>query len=92
MATLSEKQVDRIYDLLLDQGVNYQALQIDLLDHVCCMIEAKMDSGLDFGQSLTLSTQEFGLSNFLEIQEATLFLFRENIDGFSQNIKIERKG
>ena len=33
-----------------------------------------MDNGLDFGKSLTLSIQEFGLQNLSEIQEATLYL------------------
>jgi len=74
MASLSENQIDRIYDLLVDHRITLETLQIDLLDHVCCMVEQKMDSGLDFGQSLSLSIQEFGLQNLSEIQEATIYL------------------
>ena len=71
---LSEKQVNQIFDILVEQGVSYEALQIDLLDHICCMVEEKMDNGKDFGQSLTLSIQEFGLGNLSEVQETTIHL------------------
>jgi cation transport ATPase len=74
MAQLNEQQQDKIYDLLIDHGISYEALQMDLLDHLCCLTEEKMDNGLDFAQSLTLSIQEFGLSSLSEIQEATLHL------------------
>lgn len=79
MATLNENQVDRIFDLLVDHKLTYEALQVDLLDHICCMVEQKMDNGLDFGQSLTLSTQEFGLQNIPQIQEATIYLLTQKL-------------
>ncbi len=74
MAQLKQHQVDSIYDLLLTHGVSYESLQLDLLDHICCMVEQKMDNGLEFDESLSLSTQEFGLSKLSEIQEATFHL------------------
>jgi hypothetical protein len=74
MAQLEQKQVDSIYDLLLTHGVSYESLQLDLLDHICCMVEQKMDNGLEFEESLSLSTHEFGLSHLSEIQEATFHL------------------
>ena len=74
MAQLTDAQANTIYDLLLDSGVSLDSLRVDLLDHLCCMVEQKMDNGLDFGQSLSLSIQEFGLSNLAEIQEATIHL------------------
>lgn len=74
MAELNQKQVDVIYDLVLDHGVSYHELQTDIVDHLCCMIEQKMDSGCDFKESLSLSTKEFGIQTLPEIQEATLYL------------------
>ena len=74
MAQLKQNQVDSIFDLLLTHGVSYESLQLDLLDHICCMVEQKMDNGLEFDESLSLSTQEFGLSHLSEIQEATFHL------------------
>ena len=46
MAQLKQNQVDSIFDLLLTHGVSYESLQLDLLDHICCMVEQKMDNGL----------------------------------------------
>ena len=66
MASLSSNQVDKIYDLLVDHKITLESLQIDLLDHLCCMVEQKMDNGLDFGKSLTLSIQELVSKTFLK--------------------------
>lgn len=74
MVTLSEQQIDKIFDLLVDNGVSYESLQIDLLDHVCCMVEQKMDEGKAFSESLNLAMEEFGHQHFSEIQEATIYL------------------
>lgn len=74
MAELTHKQVNLINDLIIDHGMHYDELKDDILDHICCMIEEKMDSGYDFGQSLTLSTKNFGLHNLEDIQETTLYL------------------
>jgi hypothetical protein len=74
MAQLNSKQQDKIFDILVDAGVSYESLQIDLIDHLCCMVEEKMDNGLDFSESLTLSIKEFGLSSFAEVQETTIYL------------------
>lgn len=74
MAVLDKHQVDQIHDLLVSYGVTYEALQIDLLDHICCMVEQKMDNDLNFDESLSLSIEKFGLSKLAEIQEATIYL------------------
>lgn len=88
MARLSQHQVDTIYDLLLTHGVSYESLQIDLLDHICCMVEQKMDNGLEFNESLTMSTQEFGLSKLSEIQEATFHLLTLKLNKMKKAISI----
>lgn len=74
MVQLDNKQVEIIHDLLVENGITYEALHIDLLDHICCMVEENMDNGLDFGQSLTLSISTFGVSNIYQIQENTIYL------------------
>lgn len=88
MARLSQHQVDSIHDLLLTHGVSYESLQIDLLDHICCMVEQKMDDGLDFKASLNMSTQEFGLSKLSEIQEATYHLLSLKLNKMKKAISI----
>ena len=67
MVMLSEQQIDKIFDLIVDNGVSYESLQVDLLDHVCCMVEQKMEEGKSFGDSLKLAMQEFGYKHFSEI-------------------------
>lgn len=57
MASLSNNQVNIINDLIVQNGVHLNELKIDIIDHICCMVEKKMDSGMDFRESLTLSTQ-----------------------------------
>ena len=74
MAELNHKQVNIINDLVVNHGVHYNELKYDIVDHLCCMVEQKMDSGIDFRKSLSLSTKEFGIQTLPEIQEATLYL------------------
>ncbi len=88
MAQLNSIQQDKIYDILVDAGVSYESLQIDLIDHLCCMVEEKMDNGLDFSQSLTLSIQEFGLSSFAEVQETTLYLLTLKLNKMKKAIGV----
>jgi hypothetical protein len=88
MASLNQNQVNIVHDLLVSQGVSYKALQLDLLDHLCCMVEKKMDNGLEFEESLSLSTHEFGLSNFSEIQEATFHLLTSKLNKMKKVISV----
>lgn len=74
MAELTIKQVNLIHDLIVDHGIDYDELKMDILDHICCMIEEKMDSGFDFKESLSLSTEKFGLHQLSDLQETTFYL------------------
>ncbi len=74
MEQLNDQQVKIIHDILVKHGITYNALHIDLLDHICCMVEENMDNGLDFDESLTLSISKFGVSNIYQIQENTIYL------------------
>ncbi len=74
MVLLSSKQIDAIHDLLVARGVAYDALRMDLLDHLCCMVEHRMDSGDPFERALTESAKEFGPQGFEKTQEETLYL------------------
>lgn len=88
MAQLNSIQQDKIYDILVDAGVSYESLQIDLIDHLCCMVEEKMDNGLDFSESLTLSIKEFGLSSFAEVQETTIYLLTLKLNKMKKAIGV----
>lgn len=88
MAQLEEDQLNKIYDFLVEHGISYEALHTDLLDHISCMVEEKMDNGKDFGESFTLSIQEFGLSNLTEIQETTIYLLTIKVKKMKKGIGV----
>ncbi|MEQ9261784.1 MAG: DMT family transporter [Owenweeksia sp.] len=72
MVLLSNKQVDQIHDLLLNQGVKLDSLRLDLLDHVCCLVEDKMEKGISFHTALHNSIKQFGEDGLHKTNEATL--------------------
>ncbi|GAB5556342.1 MAG: hypothetical protein SchgKO_05550 [Schleiferiaceae bacterium] len=71
---LSQREVDVVYDLIVEQGVTFKSLQVDLLDHLCCMVESNMEGGRNFQESLSQTVHEFGLNNLGGTQEATIYL------------------
>ena len=41
---LSEQQVEQVLIHLRSKGIAMHSLEEDLLDHLCCMIEARIDN------------------------------------------------
>ena len=74
MVSLSDNQIDTIHDLLLGRGITLDSLRFDLLDHVCCMVEEKKETGVNFQLALKDSIQQFGEDGLHKTQEATLSL------------------
>ena len=48
MYALSEKQIDFILNDIKIRGVEMEDLQLNLLDHVCCIIECEFEPEGDF--------------------------------------------
>jgi hypothetical protein len=48
MAELSDKELQILSEEIDKQGLTYTQLQKELLDHLCCDIETKMDEGIEF--------------------------------------------
>lgn len=74
MEVLSLSQVDRIHDFLVDRGVDYEPLRVELLDHICCAVEEKMDCGGAFAEALEQSINDFGPKGLERTHEATIYL------------------
>lgn len=74
MKPLEDFRVEVINDILLDLGVSYHSLREDLVDHVCCLVESKMESGESFQQALLSSFNQFEKKEFGSLQETTLYL------------------
>lgn len=76
---LSVKQQKEINDLLTRENITYSHLFDDLLDHLCCDIEHKMNSGLTYANASAQVFEAIGLNGLKEIQEATIFYVKLNL-------------
>ncbi len=50
MYLITDKQIDFILDDIRARGIGMEELQNDLLDHICCIIEQKLEANGDFEQ------------------------------------------
>ncbi|HSH67832.1 MAG TPA: hypothetical protein VLB84_18975 [Bacteroidia bacterium] len=74
MYTLSEQQIDFILNDIKTRGVEMEDLQLNLLDHICCIIECELDADGDFNQFYTCIVQRFFKKELKEIEEETILL------------------
>jgi hypothetical protein len=79
MADLTEQNIREIEVLVEARGVEMKELSYDLVDHICCMIEEKMESGKNYTSALEESIASFGKKGIRQIQEETTFLLTKNI-------------
>lgn len=77
MAELTEKEIRQLNREIEKQGLTYTELQRELLDHLCCDVEAKMNEGLEFVKALEKVREEMGYGRIREIQEETLLLVNQ---------------
>lgn len=85
MVTLTRQEINTIHDFLVDCGVDYEPLRNDLLDHICCSIEEKMDRGMPFREAFHLSVEEFGEEGLEKTQQITMYLLTQK-DRVMKNI------
>jgi len=79
MVDLTEQNISEIKLLVEARGVEMEELSYDLVDHICCMIEKKMESGKNYTSALEESIASFGKKGIRQIQEETTFLLTKNI-------------
>ena len=79
MVDLTEQNIREIEVLVEARGVEMKELSYDLVDHICCMIEEKMESGKNYASALEESMASFGKKGIRQIQEETTFLLTKNI-------------
>lgn len=77
--TLSEEQVEYIRSRLKYGGIGIAALQDDVLDHLCCVVELKMEENIPFDIALTTAIQEFAPEGLAEIEQETLLLLNAKL-------------
>lgn len=77
MAELTENEIRLVSREIQKQGLTYAELQHELLDHLCCDVEAEMDEGLEFVKALEKVKKEMGKDRIQQIQEETLLLINQ---------------
>jgi len=74
---LTEQQVSVIEKKLETMGLDYLPLQGELLDHICCMTEERMQKGQTFIQATTTVFDCFGKGELKKLQDQTIFLMNQ---------------
>ena len=74
MLELTEQEIDRISSEIDQQGLTYTQLKNEILDHICCNIEAEMEQGLTFNEAYRKVKSEMGKKRIRQIQDETLYL------------------
>lgn len=76
MYRISEQQIDRILDDISARGVELESLQLNLLDHICCIIERELEENGDFEQFYAATIKRFYKAQLSEIEEETISLLQ----------------
>lgn len=79
MYCLTEQQIDRILNDIRARGVKTESLQLNLLDHICCIVERDLEPDGDFESFYQQTLKTFYKHELREIEEeAELLLTYKN--------------
>jgi hypothetical protein len=74
ISEIIDAKIGRIRSDLAKQGLTFESLQDDILDHVCCMVEEQMIAGYDFESSYDRVMSSIGGDVLGSLQHETLLL------------------
>lgn len=74
MYNISEQQIEYILNDIRRNGVEIEDLQLNLLDHICCIIEQNLKDGDDFEDFYRKTVKQFCKHELWEIEEETIIL------------------
>ena len=74
MYNLSEQQIEYILNDIRRNGVEMEDLQLNLLDHICCIIEQNLKEGDDFEDFYQNTVKQFCKHELWEIEEEIIIL------------------
>ncbi|MCG2612943.1 hypothetical protein LZZ85_01585 [Terrimonas sp. NA20] len=77
--TLSEWQISQVENRIDESNIGIEELRNDLIDHLCCCIEADMNAGLSFDEALRRAWIQVCPNGAKEIETETLFLLHKTI-------------
>jgi hypothetical protein len=76
MYCLSNDQIDFIAEDICRRGIHIAGLQENLLDHICILMEQKLEAEEDFGMVYSTVIRSFYKNELKEIQDETIFLLK----------------
>jgi hypothetical protein len=74
MTALTDEQVDYILDDLRDRGIRLEGLRDNLLDHICILLEERLEAGGSFEEEYDGVLATFYRKDLYELEEEALFL------------------
>lgn len=74
MYTINDQQIEFILSDIRRNGVEMEDLQLNLLDHLCCIIEQELEENGDFEQFYFTNVKKFYKKELREIEEETISL------------------
>lgn len=78
--SLSNENIKEISAILNKSKISNEQMRDNLIDHLCCATEAKMKTGKQFEDALTIALQELAPNGFAEIElESYLLLNSKSI-------------
>ena len=79
MQALDVDQIQLIEDRIAHASIKNTSLTVDLLDHICCMIEERIDAGIDYNEAEQEVFGEIGVLQMQAIEQETNILTQNKI-------------
>lgn len=76
MYRVSDEQIEFILDDIKRRGIEMEDLQLNLLDHICCILEKDLNETDDFNEKYNKTIKQFFKTELWEIEEETKLLTR----------------
>jgi len=88
MQELTKQNIRTITETIDRAEISFSHLREDLIDHVCCEIEAELKRGLDFNKAFEKIKKNFGIKSLQQVQEKTLLLIDKNYCAMKKTMKV----
>jgi hypothetical protein len=76
MYSITDEQIEFILNDIKQRGVKIESLQLNLLDHICCIIEKDPEAEHDFEKVYEKTIRTFFKTELAEIEKETLILLK----------------
>lgn len=75
---ISKEQVIFIAGIIDESPITIQTLKDDLIDHLCCVVEIKLESGIPFDSALQEALREIAPHGLDSLQKQTSYLLKSS--------------